>query len=485
MSYLILNTNDYNRDELLRILYLPLKETYTLDELRDAAREKLQIIVGSKDLDVDKDTIFNFYKDAFIKVASLLDINVPQYIRNELETIREGLLPKMKENVIFKQNNSFVVKHDDGPSVRTFPTPFVSGTINPLKKITYHKVVNINSCFRQQMAPSIFSTYAKGLKKKKNGKGCPPCNPKHTYSSSNFIVYLPEKQNKVVSMKLSSMEVPNTIYTISADMQTNVFQVVIEKDGTKVIVELPEGNYTATQLVTVINNILTAMYLKCIDIHIYAAYDEISGRFYFYESYHNYDFGLDFNIPNCSNRDIKLNLGWILGFRDAVYFSGDYIPKDDIWNYNTSDSHSPWACRRYDDCSGVNLEDISANLWNGPEAWPHGFIAEGMLDLSKPKYLFLVVNDYNNNVNNKYSSLVMDNTDINVSNILAKISMPYGKYEIGYDDSSDFIPKTREYFGPVSVEKLHIQVVDELGRIVNFNNNDISILLDFECLYNL
>ena len=79
----------------------------------------------------------------------------------------------------------------------------------------------------------------------------------------------------------------------------------------------------------------------------------------------------------------------------------------------------------------------------------------------------------------------MNNTDINVSNILAKISMPYGKYEIGYDDSSDFIPKTREYFGPVSVEKLHIQVVDELGRIVSFNNNDISILLDFECLYNL
>ena len=99
MSYLILNTNDYNRDELLRILYLPLKETYTLAELRDATREKLQIIIGSKDLDVDKDTIFNFYKDAFIKVASLLDINVPQYIRNELETIREGLLPKMEKNM--------------------------------------------------------------------------------------------------------------------------------------------------------------------------------------------------------------------------------------------------------------------------------------------------------------------------------------------------------------------------------------------------
>ena len=71
------------------------------------------------------------------------------------------------------------------------------------------------------------------------------------------------------------------------------------------------------------------------------------------------------------------------------------------------------------------------------------------------------------------------------SNILARISMPYGVNEIGYDDTSDLIPKTREYFGPVRIEKLHIQLVDEFGRIIDLNNNDFSLLLDFQCLYNL
>ena len=31
---------------------------------------------------------------------------------------------------------------------------------------------------------------------------------------------------------------------------------------------------------------------------------------------------------------------------------------------------------------------------------PRGYISEGIVDISGPKYLFLEVNDFNNNVNN-------------------------------------------------------------------------------------
>ena len=125
-------------------------------------------------------------------------------------------------------------------------------------------------------------------------------------------------------------------------------------------------------------------------------------------------------------------------------------------------------------------------MWDKkPQYWPHGYIAEGVLDITGPKYLFLVINDFNNNVHNKYTSLVKSSISMPASNILARISMPYGVNEIGYDDTSDLIPKTREYFGPVRIEKLHIQLVDEFGRIVDLNNNDFSLLLDFQCLYNL
>ena len=42
---------------------------------------------------------------------------------------------------------------------------------------------------------------------------------------------------------------------------------------------------------------------------------------------------------------------------------------------------------------------------------------------------------------------------------------------------------TRNYFGPVDIQKLHIQLLDEYGRVLNLNNMDYSVVLRFDCLY--
>jgi hypothetical protein len=42
----------------------------------------------------------------------------------------------------------------------------------------------------------------------------------------------------------------------------------------------------------------------------------------------------------------------------------------------------------------------------------------------------------------------------------------------------------REYFGPVDIQRLHIALYDEFGRIIDLNNMDWSITLAFELLYN-
>ena len=106
-----LNINNYNINELIGLMNLPKKDNYDLIELQKATIPNLKIIIGSKNVEgMDKNTIFNFYKDAFIKLAQLLNINVPQFVKEEIEVIRKGLLPKMPENIVFKQNNSFVVK---------------------------------------------------------------------------------------------------------------------------------------------------------------------------------------------------------------------------------------------------------------------------------------------------------------------------------------------------------------------------------------
>ncbi|MDA9216516.1 hypothetical protein N9O88_01685, partial [bacterium] len=264
--------------------------------------------------------------------------------------------------------------------------------------------------------------------------------------------------------------------------ETNIFQLIDTSTDTTYIIELPAGNYEITQLVELINNIM----VTCVS-DFCCGYDPISGRFFFYNTSSSNQYEIDFRLPN-NNRNIKLNLGWMLGFRKERYCLDNYVAIEKVWDkpqYNCSlNSDKSWPCRKYNGC-GNNLQEISGSLWTSPTTLPHGYISEGIVDISGPKYLFLLVNDFNNNVNTKYCSLASSGVGITASNILARISMPYAKNEIGYDDTSDYIPKSREFFGPVSIEKLHIKLVDDLGRIVDLNNNDISLLLDFEYLYNL
>jgi hypothetical protein len=41
------------------------------------------------------------------------------------------------------------------------------------------------------------------------------------------------------------------------------------------------------------------------------------------------------------------------------------------------------------------------------------------------------------------------------------------------------ITTARQYYGPVDIEKLQIQMLDEYGRIINLNNMDFSFVLKF------
>ena len=43
----------------------------------------------------------------------------------------------------------------------------------------------------------------------------------------------------------------------------------------------------------------------------------------------------------------------------------------------------------------------------------------------------------------------------------------------------------RIYFGPTDIAKLHINIYDEFGRIVDINNADYSLTLELELLYDL
>jgi hypothetical protein len=151
-------------------------------------------------------------------------------------------------------------------------------------------------------------------------------------------------------------------------------------------------------------------------------------------------FGVDTQGNPVTNQPLPFYLGWSLGYRNNTYSSGP-------------------------------------GTTNGSNILPSASVSEGLCYVKGPQYIFLAIDDYNNNVNNYYVSAYSES--INNKNILSKINTnrPYD------EGTTSQVNRTRNYFGPVNIEKLRITLYDEYGRIINLNNMDWSCSLTFECMY--
>ena len=264
--------------------------------------------------------------------------------------------------------------------------------------------------------------------------------------SSNFNFNLPMNMNNVVQMQLSAIELPTTYYAISKQIGNNFFTITVNGTTTTTI-NLPTGNYTQTTIMDAINYQLSLATDASFSEVVFAINLENgsgSGRTMVGlapSSSSITEFELNFQTDNKGNKDpntpMPLKLGWLLGFRNGFYTN--------------------------------NLN----------------YVSEGIVDVSGPKYLFLVVDDYNNNVNNSFYSAF--NSSLLNKNILARISLtsPHNSFSTLQQNNLNIVTTPREYFGPVNIQTLNIQLLDEYGRIIDLNNMDFSLCLNLKVVYDL
>lgn len=264
-------------------------------------------------------------------------------------------------------------------------------------------------------------------------------------SSSNFNFKLPMNMNNVVQMQLSAIELPTTYYAISKQLGNNFFTITV--NDTTTTIHIPTGNYSQTTIMDAINYQLSletdATFSEVVFSINFSIVGEITGKTkvelstptsinVFELNFHTDNKGTnDLNIP------LPLKLGWILGFRNGVY----------------------------------------TNKKN--------YLSEGIVDVSSPKYLFLVVDDYNKNVSNSFYSAF--NESLLNKNILARISLisPHESFSTLQQNNFNIVTTPREYFGPVKIQTLNIQLLDEYGRILDLNYMDFSLCLNLNIVYDL
>ena len=407
-----LNIENYTRNELIEMFELPSNFDKNIVEIKES---KLRdSIINNKD--INKDTQINTIhfltkaKNIILKNESKKEITP---LQSKIQDFYNSSY-ELKSSKLEDTNEHMIQVRDEKPYLSSYPSEFFPGVINPIKKRTIKKNLNIDTKFRDNYYSS---------------------------SSTNFNLNLPTNINDVIQMQLSSIEVPTAYYVISKQYGNNFFTIVV--NGSSNVINIPDGNYDQLTIMDQINNQLTlsgtpfdqiVFTINLSGIHTGSGQTmvgaNVAGVTSIELNFQADKFGIDDR-----NTPLPLKLGWILGFRNGNY----------VGNLN--------------------------------------YVSESVVDTTGSKYIFLVVDDYNNSVNNSFYSAF--NSSILNKNILARISLQGNNFNVLSQNNLGLITTPREYFGPINLQTMNIQLLDEYGRIIDLNNMDYSFCLTLTTIYDL
>jgi hypothetical protein len=421
-----LDINTYSPSDLEEILGL-LPPFTKQDITQKASQLKTNIEADSSIApDLKKNTV-DFIQKVEDKLFTILD-TVPSVIRVPVKQIpvTDSAYRLNYAPVDLVGGDHDLIVRQGVPFSISYPGEYHTGVLNPLEKRTIRKILNIDTRFRDNYTQT---------------------------NATNCSLNLP-LQMTILNMQLTSIEIPRSYYAISKQYGNNFFSITAGNE--KIIYIVPDGNYSNPDLVDYLNNYADnngytsftnpLLYYITFNVNIIGQSGSGSGQFVIgiNPSYGGslFQFTVNFNEDINGNIDnttpIIMKFGWLLGFREGIYV-----------NNST-------------------------------------YVSEGVIDLFGPRYLFLAIDDYTKSVNNGFYSAFHD-TFLN-KNILARLSVRNRTSDSFYIENwegMNALSYPRQYFGPINLYKLGIQLLNEYGLPLDLNNMDFSFCLSFECAYNV
>ena len=362
---------------------------------------------------------------------NILDMNESKLKENTMNDPTIELYMKQKivefitkaKKMLLAHNNSDSKNEISSPYVSLHPSDYFPPRMNPVVSKTRKQNLNIDTRFRE----SYYTTQA-----------------------SDFHINLPLKIYSALTLELASIEFPpTTFFNISKMYQNNFFWLragsTENGDLEEQLVTIPDGNYSATDAVDLINSFLQTLTSTTYIQYIYLSVNNNSstnsgsGQLiigvksnYPYQD-NPFPFVIDLQAGLDGSPDyytpLPLKLGWMYGLRNGIY------------QHNSA------------------------------------YLSEGVVNLNGPRYVYLVVDDYNNANNDTFVSAFT--ASVLNKNILARMSIQSSKPDLVTQANISTVSTPREYSGAVDVEKMQIQMLDEYGRILNLNSMDFSFCLTF------
>lgn len=346
----------------------------------------------------------------------------------------------------------------------TYQVPVKQDSLNPNLKNTINRFVNLDSQFRQ---------YTNGIDS----------------TSTDYTLDLSDTLKDVLSMRVFSYQIPYSWYTL--DVAYGNTCLWINDGSANVVVSVSPGNYTSSQFITDLSNNFTDA------------------------GFSNYPPGGPV-LYNQNSAKITLNLF-------GADFSGNIIVDSSLVHVNFTVSETTKIIF-YDftgilQCTNVCLSKTNHHF-NNTLGWvmgfrvpytnidPSGNTAPCVLDLNGPKYIILVIDDYNqNHINNSLVSITQFSSTLkmpsyfspdlpytclnplqqgnNLEQIVAEANLQSvfdnqnsstnnglliaGKYEGDYSSTQIVLPSA-----PRTLTQSQIYTINEINKTRNNNTNYLS-----------
>ena len=298
--------------------------------------------------------------------------NLSQNDENQTNKITQR---KQKIGVFGNQHDT--MKREQIATTDTYNLPVKQDSLNPNLKNTIHRFVNLDSQFRQ---------YTSGVES----------------TSTDYTLDLSDTLKNAIKLSLYSYQIPFSWYAIDTAYGNTCFWIVDASTNTAVSVSVPPGNYTQSQFQTQLNT----SFLQ-------------AGFTFPARPSPPYPFFISANTPVYYNPNNGLITMYLM---DGSY--NDPLGLSPSFSINTSttivfyDFTGVLQCNR--SCKSNNN-----HFFNNTLGWlmgyklpyinvsPTGNTATAILDLNGPKYLILVLDDYNqNHVNNSIVSITQYSNNI-------------------------------------------------------------------------
>ena len=306
-----------------------------------------------------------------------------------------------------------------------------------------------------------------------------------TSTSTDFSITLPETIRNVKKMKLISTEIPVTEYFFSEEKQNNIFSLnVYYNNNGELITEnvsiiIPDGIYFASDISGFILNYFNSIdagfeYLRYLVFTI----NEQSGKTIIRIKTQTEidDFNEDVDTINQINYLTAQNVSYQLVNTNASFVKSSLF----VMGFNE---------KQLDIVFNTSSTYEVVHFFDTYQAY---CASEKIYGIVLNKYYYIIIDE----LGGGNATTIYEGRNINgdiwyrtgwkaltnnsyTNNIIGKIQIKQATFNTNIANSTDNTYNERTYFNKVNISILDIKIVDKFGTIVNLNNSDIALALEF------